>query len=390
MIKNNSQDEIILREAHPELSDAINDIAGYSTTPNIKAVLDVLQDKYNRRKIIEISMIAIQESGLYESDVNSFKIAESMQEKLSILQNENSQSYPQHISELIGPVLDQCNVALNTGVPMGISTGLVDVDSIMGGMINGEFVIIAARPSMGKSALAGNIVRFNAIRKRIPTAIFTLEMSKTLTTGRLLFSEAEENLDAVLRGVAEKSAMHAVNFKKKELSESPIVIDDTAGISLTELYLKCEIIKRRWGLQLLIVDHIGLIGHHARGRSRNDEVSQISAAMKRIAINFNIPVIGLCQLSREVERRQPPEPMLSDLRDSGSLEQDADKVIMLYREEYYKPENGHYDEKKKIDIPSNRGQCKIIITKNKNGRVGYKDVYFDAPTMNFKNISDRI
>jgi replicative DNA helicase len=240
------------------------------------------------------------------------------------------------------------------------------------GLKPGGLILIAARPSMGKSSMALNIITYNGIQCKKVVLIFSLEMDKNLTAARALFGEANLSYDLAKRGLLKKESYLRLAESVGPLSDSQIYIDDTPAIKLSEIWNKCAQLKNKKGLDLVVVDHMQIMGT-VKSQSRNEEIGEISAGLKNLAREFNIPVIALSQLNRAVDGRCPPRPMLSDLRDSGSLEQDADMVIFLYRPEQYNQE----------DRP---GICEVIVAKNRNGRTGIKEVMFDKVAMNFKNI----
>jgi replicative DNA helicase len=254
---------------------------------------------------------------------------------------------------------------------MGLKTGLKEIDDTIGGFQNGELVIIAARPSMGKSSFAINIVRENGIKRKIPLLIFSLEMSKSLTTGRILFGEADCSYDEAQRGILRDMAK--VSIAAGPISEAPIYVDDTAGASISQIVIRSEQYAKLYGIRLIIIDHLGLIGGN-KNIKRHEELSEITKSLHNLARRLNLPVIALSQLSRNVEYRNPPRPMLSDLRESGSIEEDSDKVLMLYRDDYYNKDS------------EKAGICEVIVAKNRNGRTGYKEVAFDKRAMQFKEI----
>ncbi len=246
----------------------------------------------------------------------------------------------------------------NKGKVTGIATGFLDFDAKTAGLQKSDLILLAARPSMGKTAFALNIVQNVAIRENIPTAVFSLEMSKEQLVNRMLCSEAMLDAQKLRTGEMEEKDWTALIEAMGPVSQAPIYIDDTSGISPMDVRSKCRRLKLEKGLGLIVIDYLQLMSGNSRNDSRQQEISEISRSLKAIAREMDVPVIALSQLSRACEQRADHRPMLSDLRESGSIEQDADIVAFLYRDEYYFPES----EKK--------NQAELIIAKQRNGPTG--------------------
>jgi replicative DNA helicase len=333
----------------------------------------VLKDKYERRKIIQTCLEQIEDA-FDNTETPSTEIAEKIITTLSDLNT--YEKIPEKIGRIIPIILETFEKITGSGTGLGLKTGVKDIDSMIGGFLNGEMTLVAGRPSMGKTALALQIATHNAAQN-IPTLIFSIETSNEQVCGRILCAQAGVSFDDILRGkTISREKWTELSIQAAKLSEYPIFIDETPAISIGQLIGKTENYAKNKNVKLIISDHIGLISNTSRARSRNEELSQISKKIKALGKNLKIPTITLSQLSREVEKRQPPIPRLSDLYESGSLEQDSDKVMFLYRDEYYNRKS----EKKNI--------AEIILAKNKNGKTGFKEVYFDKPTMTFKNLSE--
>ncbi len=240
----------------------------------------------------------------------------------------------------------------------GIPTGFKSLDLKTAGLQKGDLIIVAGRPSMGKSALATSIAAYSAIEENIPVAIFSLEMSKEQLMQRFLCSEAKVEVNRVRTGFLAPPEWPILTSAAGKLSEAPIYIDDTPAINVFELRAKSRRLKAHHNVQLILVDYLQLIRGIRRGDSRQQEISEISQSLKALAKELNLPVIAISQLSRAVESREGHKPKLSDLRESGAIEQDADVVILLFREEYYKPSE------------DNKGIAEVIIAKQRNGPVG--------------------
>jgi replicative DNA helicase len=256
----------------------------------------------------------------------------------------------------------------------GLPTGYVDLDALLGGLQKSDLVVLAARPSMGKTSLALDIMRNVAVNAKVPVGIFSLEMSKDQLVDRLLSSQSDVNLWKIRTGHLNEDDFDQIGKAMGELSESPIFIDDAAGSNIMEIRTKARRLQSEHGVGLIVVDYLQLM----EGRSQDNrvqEVSEISRALKLLARELNVPVLALSQLSRGVENRPDKIPQLADLRESGSIEQDADVVMFIYREEMYK---GKDSRRPHI--------AEIHIKKHRNGPTGQVDLFFDADKTSFKNL----
>ena len=257
----------------------------------------------------------------------------------------------------------------------GVPTGFADLDVKTAGFQKGDLIIIAGRPSMGKSAVATSIAEYAAVEGKIPVGFFSLEMSKEQLMQRFLCSQAKVDAHKLRTGFLSPSEWPVLTAAAGKLSESPIFIDDTPALNIFELRAKARRLKAHHNIQLVIVDYLQMIRSVRRGESRQQEISEISRALKALAKEINVPVIAVSQLSRAVEARGDHRPQLSDLRESGAIEQDADVVILLLREEYYNP------------TPENKGIAEVIIAKQRNGPVGSVFLGFIKEYMKFVNLS---
>ncbi len=240
----------------------------------------------------------------------------------------------------------------------GIPSGFKDFDLKTAGLQKGDLIIAAGRPSMGKSAFATSIANYVAVEEKIPVAIFSLEMSKEQLMQRFLCSQAKVEVNRVRTGFLAPAEWPILTSAAGKLSEAPIFIDDTPALTIFELRAKARRLKAHHDIQLILVDYLQLIRGMRRGDSRQQEISEISQALKALAKELKVPVIAISQLSRAVESREGHRPKLSDLRESGAIEQDADVVVLLFREEYYNPNE------------DNMGKAEVIIAKQRNGPVG--------------------
>lgn len=258
--------------------------------------------------------------------------------------------------------------------PVRIPSGLPDLDRIIDGFRPGELVIVAGRPSMGKTALGTTIVREVALRRRVPVALFSLEVPRAAIAQNMLAQHARVDASRVRKGRLSKLEHERVEQAARELAEAPFEVCDPAALTILGLRAKARELRLRRGLALLVVDYLQLVGASSRRtENRNEEVSEVSRGLKQLARELGIPVIAMAQLSRAVESRDGNRPRLSDLRDSGSIEQDADIVLMLYREAYYKP-----------DKPELEGKAEVIVAKNRNGPTGTARLTFEKECLRFE------
>lgn len=369
MITSNITDSRIVLEKHPDTQTAILEIlGGYSPQTNVESQIEILKDRFERRRIIQTSHNALQGAFCdYDTPISSLVESSILGLSASFV----SSSKVEHIRDILPRVLIELNASLETG-DVWYKTGISDIDDLIGGFLLGEMIIMAGRPSMGKTSFALQVVRHIAINKKIPVLFFSLETTKSGISGRIISSESHACYDYALRGY--KEALTKINNEAPRVSLSDIYIDDTCAITMSQIEMKSENYVKNNNVKMIFIDHIGLI-KGVGGRSRHEELSVISKSIKALGKKLNVVIIPLCQLSREVDKRSPPIPMLSDLRESGSLEEDADKVLFLYREEYYNRKS------------TKKGVCEIIAAKNKNGKTGHKDIYCDLSTFNFCNLA---
>lgn len=272
--------------------------------------------------------------------------------------------------------IDKIHKDKEKGAIRGVSSGFRDLDNITAGFQKSDLVIFAARPSMGKTSFALNIAEHAAIEKKVSTAIFSLEMSKEQLVDRLLSSQAGVDSWKLRTGNLSDDDFPKIGYAMGVLSEAPLFIDDTPGANVMEIRAKARRLQMEHNLGLVIIDYLQLMEGRSKSSDPNrvQEISEISRSLKGLARELNVPVIAISQLSRAVEHRPDKRPQLSDLRDSGSIEQDSDVVIFLYREEYYDPET----EKK--------GICEILVKKHRNGPTGGCELFFLPEQMRFSDL----
>lgn len=268
----------------------------------------------------------------------------------------------------------------NKGVVTGLSTGFLDLDYRTAGMQPSDMILVAARPSMGKTAFVLNMAQHMAMKDNRAVAIFSLEMSKEQLINRMFSLQSSVDAQHLRTGKLDLSEWNKLTKSAIELGESRLVIDDTPGISVAELRSKCRKLKMNGQLDIIMIDYLQLMtGSGSRSsESRQQEISDISRSLKSLARELNVPVIALSQLSRAVEQRPVKRPMLSDLRESGAIEQDADVVMFIYREDYYEP-----------DTPK-KGTAEIIIAKQRNGPVGSIDLAWLPELTKFANLDRNV
>ena len=340
---------------------------------NIKHYVKIVEEKSTLRRLIKMSSDISALS--YKGSESVENIVEKAEKGIfDIMQNRHTDEF-HHIREVAVSSFEKIEeVYINKGKLTGVPTGFVDFDAKTAGLQKSDLILVAARPSMGKTAFVLNIAQNAAIRNNVPTAIFSLEMSREQLTNRMLCSEAMMDAQKLRTGDLTDSDWETLISAMGPLSDAPIYIDDTPGISPMDLRAKCRRLKLEKGLGLIIIDYLQLMSGNGRGDSRQQEISEISRSLKAVAREMEAPVIALSQLSRACEQRADHRPMLSDLRESGAIEQDADVVTFLYRDEYYFPET----EKK--------NQAELIIAKQRNGPTGTVELAWLGQYTKFSNM----
>ena len=358
-------DEITLLE-HLKSTDRLEKSGGISyiteigssvlTTANVKSYIKIVEDKATLRKLIDSSTKIIESCYNNQDDVE--KVIDVAEQKIFDLAEKKSSSDFEPLSDILERGFEQIETLFNNkGEVTGVGPGFKDLDDLTSGFQKGDMILIAARPSMGKTTFALNIAEHAALREGKSVVIFSLEMSKEQLAYKLLCSEANVDMLKLRTGNLEDKDWENIARASGPLSSAKIYIDDTAGVSIMEMRSKCRRLKIEYGIDLILIDYLQLMSGSGE-ESRQQEVSEISRNIKAIAKEMQCPVIALSQLSRAPEQRADHRPMLSDLRESGSIEQDADLVMFLYRDEYYNKET---EEK-------NVAEC--IIAKQRNGPVG--------------------
>lgn len=257
----------------------------------------------------------------------------------------------------------------------GVSSGFKDVDSLCCGMQPGDLLIVAGRPAMGKTSFALTIAHHVAVKHQLPVAVFSLEMSKEQLVQRIICAEAMVDQQKVRSGYLSEEDWASLTRAAVTLARAPLYIDDSALLSVRQVRAKVKRLQMEKGLGLIVIDYLQLMQANRRVENRQQEITEISRSLKGLAKDLKVPVLALAQLSRQVEQRQDKKPIMSDLRDSGSIEQDADVVMFIYRDEYYRPDT----EKK--------GITEIIVAKQRNGPTGTVELYFSKEFTRFMNLA---
>ena len=327
------------------------------TTANLSAYIKIVSDKSTLRKLIKASTAIIEESYTNQSQVED--VVDIAEKKIFNIAEKRTTKDFEPLSDVLERGFAQIEKLFNNkGEITGVGSGFTDLDAKTSGFQSGDMILIAARPSMGKTTFALNIAEHAALREHKSVVIFSLEMSKEQLAYKLLCSEANVDMLKLRTGTLEDKDWENIAMAAGPLSKAKIYIDDTAGVTVMEMRSKCRRLKIEYGIDLIVIDYLQLMSGGAGSDNRQQEVSEISRSIKALAKEMECPVIALSQLSRAPEQRADHRPMLSDLRESGSIEQDADIVMFLYRDEYYNKET----EDKNI------GEC--IIAKQRNGPVG--------------------
>jgi replicative DNA helicase len=359
----------------------------YSSTLNVEYYVRIVKNKARLRNLIGAANEIL--SMAYSDTEDAEDIIDKSETVIFNVSEERHKSSQIPIKDIVGPTMDNIErMWKSEGMITGISTGFYDFDQMTNGLHGSELVIIAGRPSMGKTAfclnLAANVARGG--EKRV--AIFSLEMSSMALTQRLLCSEARISARNVQKGRMNNSEWVNMTNAASALGESKIWIDDTAGISVMDIRSRCRRLAAKDGLDMAIIDYIQLVSPPPgmRFQSRALEVAEVSKNLKILAKELNMPVIALSQLNRGIEQRSDPVPMLSDLRDSGAIEQDADLVAFLHRPEYYETDKfKSEDEKESFGDKKRAKPAQIIIAKQRNGPVGTVNLSFLQEIMRFEN-----
>ena len=348
-------------------------VTAVPTSANIKYYANIVKEKATLRKLIKINEEIANECYLQNESVDDI-MADTEKKIFNLLQNKSGGDYVP-IKQVVINALEKIEQASKTkGNVTGIATGFVDLDYRMSGLQPSDLILVAARPSMGKTAFVLNIAQYVAFHSDMCTAIFSLEMSKEQLVNRLFSLESRVDAQLLRSGNLADSDWEKLIEGAGTIGRSSLIIDDTPGISISELRSKCRKYKLEHDLKLIIIDYLQLMSGSGKSDSRQQEISDISRSLKSLARELNVPVIALSQLSRQVEQRPDHRPMLSDLRESGAIEQDADVVMFIYRDDYYNK-----------DTPD-KNIAEIIIAKQRNGPIGTVNLVWLPQYTKFANM----
>lgn len=375
------QERLKEKDVPPEVSslEFVRDlITAVPTSANVKYYAEIVAEKATFRKLIKLNEEIANTCYLAKEPLEA--VLEQTEKKVfELVQKRNTGDFVP-IQQVVLNTLERIEKASkNKGTVTGIPTGFIDLDYKLSGLQPSDLILLAARPSMGKTAFVLNLAQYMAFKVNKTVAIFSLEMSKEQLVNRLFALESQVDSQALRTGNLKDSDWEKLIESAGTIGKSNLIIDDTPGISISELRSKCRKYKLEHDLSVIIIDYLQLMSGRVGGRSesRQQEISEISRSLKGVARELNVPVIALSQLSRAVEQRPDHRPMLSDLRESGAIEQDADVVMFLYRDEYYNKDTEHPNE------------AEVIIAKQRNGPIGTVNLAWLPNYTKFANLQRR-
>jgi replicative DNA helicase len=335
-----------------ELVDAV------PTSANAKQYANIVKEKSVLRKLIKVTEKITADCYLGKDEFSNI-LEETEKDIFHLLQNASGREDFTPIRDVVLNTLDQIEEASkNKGKITGLPTGFTDLDYKLTGLHPSQLLIVAARPAMGKTAFVLNIAQHVAFRQNVPVAVFSLEMSKEQLVTRLMAMESMIDSQMIRTGELEDQDWEKLMESAAVIGHSPLIIDDTPGLTIAEIRSKCRRYKQAQGVGLVIIDYLQLMAGSGKSESRQQEISEISRSLKALAREIDAPIIALSQLNRAVDSRTDHKPVLSDLRESGSIEQDADVIMFIYRDDYYNPDT----EKKNL--------AEIIVAKQRSGATG--------------------
>lgn len=355
------------------LTDVIDSVVSAS---NVDSYIKIVREKSLRRKLIDVCENIEKNARVEDNETND--LVESAEKELFAVTKARKSGEFRTSRDVLKTAINQLEtLAKNNSDVTGIATGFYDFDKLTSGLHPNELIIIAARPAMGKTAFALNLAVNAAISSNKSVAIFNLEMGAEQLMFRMLSAASSVEGNKLKTGKLSHEDWKKINEATSELGDAPIFIEDTPGITIGEIRAKCRRLQSTGNLGLIVIDYLQLIsGGPGYGNNRQQEVSDISRSLKTMAMELGVPVIALAQLSRNVEGRENKRPIMSDLRESGSIEQDADIVAFLYRDDYYT---------KQVDNPDGVSISELIIGKHRNGATGTIELLFEKNISNFRN-----
>ena len=327
-------------------------ISSVPTAANAGYYAKIIRERAIMRRLVEAGTKIVQLGYTDEGEVDD-AVDQAQAEVYAVTERREAEDYVQ-LSELLPAAYDEIEKISSGVVGEGVKTGFKDLDALTNGFHPGNMIVLAARPAVGKSTLGLDIARYASIHKRETSVIFSLEMSKSEITMRMLSAEARVPLNNIRSGRLNEEEWSRMARRMGEISDAPMFIDDSANLSLMEIRAKARRLKQRHDLKLIVIDYLQLMTSGKRVENRQQEVSEFSRQLKLLAKELNVPVVAISQLNRSPEQRTDKKPMLSDLRESGSIEQDADVVILLHREDLY-------------DSQNRSGEADLIVAKHRNG-----------------------
>jgi len=347
-----------------------------STSANIKYYADIVAEKALSRKLIKITE-GIANTCYLDKERMDTILEDTEKQVFNLVQKRSAGEYEDMRQVVLRTLKSIEAAAKSQGRITGIATGFRDLDYKLSGLQKQALIVLAARPAMGKTAFVLNMAEYISMHSKVPTVIFSLEMGKESLVNRLLAMNSRVDSQSILTGDLKDSEWADLMESARNIGESSLIIDDTPGISLSEMRSKCRKLKLEKGLGLIIIDYLQLMTTTGRVESRQQEISNISRSLKGLARELDVPVIALSQLSRAVEQRPDKRPMMSDLRESGAIEQDADVVMFIYRDEYYNPDT------------EEPGVTEIIIGKHRAGPTGTVKLKWMGDIQKFGNLEAR-
>lgn len=355
------------------LTELVNSVP---TAANIGHYARIVKEKNILRCLINNATLITRLS--YESEGDADELLDKAESLIFDIRQDKKESSPLALKEIVKDSIETLDKLYQRKAHVtGIPTGFIDFDVKTSGFQASDFIVIAGRPSMGKSAFAISIAEHVGVLEKLPLVFFSLEMSKEQLVQRMLCSHARVDAHKVRTGYLSPSDWPRLTAAAGKLSEAPIFIEDAPAISVMELRAKARRLKAHHNIQLIVLDYLQLMRGSIRAENRQQEISEISRCLKALSRELHIPVVAISQLSRAVEARADRRPQLSDLRESGAIEQDADLVVLLLRQEYYNP------------MPENEGVAEVIIAKQRNGPVGSLKLTFIKEYTRFENLSRR-
>lgn len=370
------QDRLKEKDVPPQLRslEFIRDlVASVPTSANVKYYAQIVKDKAVLRRLIKVAEETANDCYLDKEKLDII-MEKTEKQVFNIVQNRSTKEFTD-IKEAVLRSIDSIeSAAKKQGSVTGVATGFYDLDYKTAGFQPSDLILIAARPSVGKTAFVLNIAEYVAIKNNVPTVIFSLEMSQDQLVKRILSMNSRVNSQSIRTGSLSTDDWANLMESARIIGNSNLIIDDTSAISISELRSKCRKLKLEKNLGLVIIDYLQLMSGSKKAESRQQEISEISRSLKSLAREINVPVVALSQLSRAVEQRPDKRPMLSDLRESGAIEQDADVVMFLYRDEYYN---------KDTEEP---GVAEVIIGKQRNGPTGTVKLAYLSEFTKFANL----